>query len=246
MPFNIQEFKARIDRYGGMANNSFFTVNLIRQGAEISAMERDVTFFCHTVSMPGINFTTQMYRPNNIGIAQHMPVGIEAERLDCIVYVDDQKEVLRFFHQWMQSVYNYSDLGGKENPRAGTVDHLPYEINYKTDYTCVLVLRQYAKDGSFYEWIFDGVYPTDIGSIRLSWSDQAAPMDLPVHFSYSSFRTSGTRYGNASDVPFINLDESRTSGIVYNQQPNFLRDIRNVVNRFSNARDRLRSIFPNI
>lgn len=244
--FNTSDFKAKFDSYGGAALSNIFTVSLISKNDFTLDIERDFVFFCHTVSIPGINIVTQPYRPDNLGFSQSMPIGIEPERLDCLIMIDDQREIVRFFHDWLQRIYNYSDSDGKATPRFGTNDHLPYEINYKSEYSCRMVIHQYSRDGSTFEYIFDGVYPVDLGSTRMSWSDQAGIMELPVHFSYSSMKTSGTRIGNPGDVPFVQLDLSSQSGIQQLSLPVTIRDIRTKINNFRYSVGRLKQLVPDL
>lgn len=192
--FSINDFKSKLDRYGGPANPSLFSVHLFNKRPTADDFDPELTFFCHRATLPGINFVTQPHRPDNMGIAQHMPVGIEAQSLECMFIIDDNHKIFEFFHKWTSKVINYSAFNGKYMVRAGTTDHAPYEINYKSEYSKVMVIRHYSLNGETYEMTFDGVYPTDIASLQLSWNDSGA-MELPVHFSYSSFTNTSIELG---------------------------------------------------
>lgn len=211
---NINDFKCTMDKYGGPAISSLFHVELYSPDGSSSEVERDFRFLCHIASLPGFNLVTQPYRPDNIGIQQAMPIGIEGERLDVMVYLDDQHHVLNYFHSWIQRVYNYSAYAGKQTPRRGDNTHLPYEINYKSDYEKTMIIRHFSQDGQYYEYAFTGVYPVDLGAVRMSWADNGGTMDLPVNFGYSSFMTTGTRFGSAADVPYTKT--SYSNGIISN------------------------------
>jgi hypothetical protein len=189
--FSIRKFKTTLDAYGGPANPSMFRVNIYRSSDASDLGQADMTFLCHATNMPGINLITQQYRPDGIGMAQEMPIGMEAERLDCVFFLDDDHQVLTYFHDWIQKVYNYAGYDGKLKSMPNDFSHLPYEIGYRDDYSCTMTMEHFSVDGETYVYKFSNVFPVDIGSVRLSWADPAGPMDLPVHFSYSAFTVTG-------------------------------------------------------
>lgn len=185
--FDINRFKSKIDRYGGAANPSLFKVSILEKRPNTTEFLSDATFFCHTTNITGINIVTHAHRPDGMGVAAAMPVGIEGERLDLMFLVDDSHAVLKFFHKWMRSIYNYSSSIGNRSAMADDPTHGLYEIGYRSDYAKVIVVQHFSINGESYEWIFDDAYPVDIGNMRASWSDNSGHMELPVHFAYSRF-----------------------------------------------------------
>jgi hypothetical protein len=249
MPFNINEFKSRIDRYGGPARTSLFTVELT--GPTIQ--ENDLLFFCRNVTMPGIDIESAVYRQNGIDLPQVMPTGISREPLNCIFMLDSEHRVLSFFHNWMQRVVNYSTQGGNF---ASVDDQLPYEIGYKDEYACRMVIKYYSTDSNstvskFYEVVLDGVFPTNIPSIDLAWADNDNVATLPISFSYSRIQYSSEIRGipserNARGNGLLDLISNIGQiGQLINQQlvPQSVQDAINTYTRATNSFNRLRNIF---
>jgi hypothetical protein len=193
---NINEFKAKMDEYGGPARNNIFVVELYATNSDYMTSS-DLRMFCKTAVMPGIEATTMEYKPNNIGLSQQMPTGVTTTPVSCIFMLDSQHQVLSFFHEWMQNIVNYDMSGGSLAPNARDAEQLPYEIGYKKDYSMRMSIKMYSshdKD-SYYECILEDVFPTSIGSVELSWEANDQPATLAVAFSYSSVKMSGTNIG---------------------------------------------------
>lgn len=238
MVFNLNDFKAKLEQYGGPARKNLFTVEFV--SANQTQIERDLIFFCKDVNLPGIQLDTFEYRSDGYNMPQSMPMGIQKEPLSCVIMLDDSHTILRFFHEWMQKILNYDESSGRTAPRAGDNEHLPYEVNYKSEYAARMVVKIYSLDGSFYEIVFDGVYPTHLGSMSLGWAMNGDMNDLTVAFSYSSMKVSGTKTGSAGDIPFISVS---TSKILNLNDPTFITDIKNAVNDASKAIKGIKTLF---
>jgi hypothetical protein len=209
--FNINEFKARMDRHGGPALNSLFVVeitdNLLsaRTGNNIDTITtNDLRFFCQTVTVPGINLDVMQYRPTGVGFPEFMPMSSSPGALNCIFMLDTNHNVITYFHRWINSVIN---VGGNIG-RSGAFGTESREINYKSEYTTSMVVKHFSAYGpentvpGFYEYKFEGVYPTEVGGVTLSWSD-GSPSTATVNFSYSRILHSGFQPATAQDSRFV-------------------------------------------
>jgi len=252
MPFNINEFKSRLDRYGGPAKTSLFTVELT--GPNIQ--DNELLFFCKNVTLPGIDVETISYRQNGIDLPQSMPTAINREPLSCIFMLDSEHRVLSFFHTWMQRVVNYSTQGGNF---ASVDDQLPYELGYKDEYSCRMVIKYYSNDAAstetkFYEVVLDGVFPITVQSIDLAWENNDSFATLPVAFTYSRIQYSSEIRGipserNTRGNGLLDLISNIGQvGQLVNQQlvPQGIQDAINtytrVTNSFNNFTNRIRSL----
>jgi len=251
MAFNISEFKSRMDRFGGPARTSLFTVQLVGGPDSTFITGNDLMFFCKNVSLPGIDVGTIDYRPNGIDIPQSMPISISAEPLNCIFMMDSDHRVLSFFHAWMQKVVNYSTSGGNF---ASVNDQLPYELGYKNEYSCRMIIRYYSNYSSsrnFYEVILDDVYPKTVQSVDLGWETNNSFATLPVAFSYGKIRyaaeTTGSpteRFSRGTGL----LDLITTIGTVgqlidQSSRPRSIQDAINQFTRFTSSVDTIRGLF---
>ena len=205
MPFNINTFKATLDKYGGLSRNNIFEVQFDSPNASkwmpVGYDSSDLPFFCKTVTFPGIGFGVFDYRPTNIELPRSVPFAMNHDQLECIFMVDDAHKMLAYFHKWSQQIINYN-VNGKIN-----TNQLPYELGYKKDYIQTMTIRKYSKNpvvtydtaglpisatNDSYVCQLSEVFPVAIGSLSLSWDENDTFSVLPVSFSYSSIIYSGS------------------------------------------------------
>jgi hypothetical protein len=208
MAFSIDQFRNTLDVYGGPARNNLFMVTLTDNGNGFGTQDfdnRDLQFFCKTVTMPGVTLNVFDYRPNTIDMPQSMPFAMHYQSLECSFIVDDQHNVMRYFHNWMRRVMNFRPVGA---PGADSFSNnqLSYEIGYKRDYAQTMTITKFsrnastvssvARNGTAFQYdskyeckLFD-VYPVHVSGTNLSWADNDSYTELPVAFSYSSFEMS--------------------------------------------------------
>jgi hypothetical protein len=253
MAFNISEFKSRMDGFGGPARTSLFTVQLIG-GPGIGNQfitGNDLMFFCKNVTLPGIDITTFEHRQNAIDIPQSMPVAINAEPLACIFMLDSDHRILSFFHSWMQRVVNYSTTGGNF---ASVNDQLPYELGYKDEYTCRMIITYYsttATTRNFYEVVLDDVFPRTVGNIDLGWDNNNSFATLPVSFSYGRIRytaeapgTPTSRFARGTGLlDLITAIGSVSQTISQTSRPRSIQDALDQFTRISSSVNRLANVF---
>lgn len=250
--FNINDFKTTFDSYGGPQRLNLFVVELY--GADSRFVDtRDLRFFCKTVSIPEMNLDYIQNKPNSLGIQQHMPVGMQAGSLSAQFMLDSNHNILAFFHEWMQAIYNYDYSSGSLAPNSRDRDQLPYEIGYKSEYALNMVVRFYSyfDKTQFYEFTFTDVFPISIGAIDMSWDANDSYAVLPIGFSYSSMKVSGTGTGqivNDRSRGFGLLDfiiEAANFGqtITSTRRP---RSVQDAINQYTSIKDsfsKLKSIF---
>lgn len=206
MAFNINEFKSKVfsDKYGGLSKPNLFMMEIFRKDNS-EEVGKDLSFFCTSINMPGINFNTYEYRPDPNGLPQSIPVGINYAPINAIIMLDDNHKILSFFHEWMQMVYNYNSAGGKLNPRAGDPTHFPHELGYKSDYSCNMNIRYFSSNNPSNQYVvsLEGVYPYEITALDLSWDSNDQISKVAVQFSYSKFKMQGARSGPQADFGYV-------------------------------------------
>lgn len=197
MAFNINDFKATMDKYGGPARVSMFEVEIASTSLDGTAIApgiistRDLRFFCQSVSVPGINLETTYYRPSGIGFPESIPTASTPEALNCVFVLDNQHTIMTFFHRWMNTVMNVGSARG--NTDSGLAMH---EIEYKSSYAASsMIVRHYSStnESNTYEFEYLGVYPTQVGNVDLSWSGKDTIATITVNFSYSKLAYQGFR-----------------------------------------------------
>lgn len=245
MPFNINEFKSNMNRFGGPAQTSLFQVQFV--GTPIlfgtNARERDLTFFCSNAQVPGMTATTSDYvavgaRPKTF------VTGMNNEPASAVFMLDSDHQIQRFLHGWFQKVINYSTAGGNLSEVDGM---LPYEVGFKDEYACRMIIRHYStfnnKGGQYYEVVLDNAFPITVSPTDLSWQNASTPAIMAVSFAYDKIYYDGERVGFPSGRLSRGnglLDLLTTVGAISQLvdvgfKPQGIQDAINKLNRFNNA-----------
>lgn len=257
MPFNISRFKSTVDKYGGPAKSSLFEVILSKPATPNSRINNeDLTFFCTRVNFPGIAIENQTFT----AVAQRpiqFPSTISNNPISALFMVDSDHEVLKFFHNWMQQVLNYSTKDGNFAAIGETPGdlQLPYELGYKDDYACDMIIRHHSiasTGGKYYEVTLHKIYPFVLGDLELAWDDNDSFSVVPVQFAYDKIWYSGDRTGRQTERNGRGLLETLgdlagfadTVRQTINQgRPQSIQDAVNRLNRVRNSYDRLTDFF---
>jgi hypothetical protein len=214
MAFNISNFKSTFDKYGGPARPSLFEVIISKPAEKNSKIDvvREFSFFCKSINFPGVNI--QLSPMTAVAqMPKQFPTAMEAPPINAIFMIDSDHQILTFFHSWVQRVLNYNTANGPysavsfENSAGSELTELgrlPYEVGYKDDYACRMIIRHYSTEslpgesGKYYEVILDNVFPYQLGDLDLAWETNDSFLTLPVQFLYDGINFSGARAGNPS------------------------------------------------
>lgn len=254
MTFNINDFRAKFEKYGGAARVSLFTVEIYRpdKKAHVKIPVADLRFFCKSITFPGINLETVENRPYGVGMPVRHPTGMSAQDLNAIFLLDSGHQVLGFFHSWMQDVYNYraSDLGGANMYNS---NQAVYELGYHHDYSCNILIKYFSSHdpNAYYECMLEGAYPTQVGSIDLSWESNDQIATLPISFAFEKINFSGAASGpieSRTSRSFGLLDYITSIGSVGQaidsiRKPTSVQDAINLFTNVAYTWDNLRNIF---
>lgn len=209
MAFNINEFKSKVfgQKYNGFSRPNLFMMNISKDNNE--GVGQDLSFFCNAITFPGINLNTIEYRPDSNGLGQMIPTGIQYSSINAVIMLDDNHKILSFFHRWMQSIYNYNSIDGKNKPREGDSRHMPHELGYKKEYSCEMEIRFFSAGNasSFYSAKLTGVYPYEISPVELSWSNDSQISFVTVQFSYGAIKMQGAASGQVPNYYIVDGTE---------------------------------------
>ena len=208
MAFNLSKFKTNMDLYGGPAHTSLFEVQIVPRATVKSGLTpRELTFFCKNASVPGLSARTVGYE----AVAQlpkTFATGMDNTGMNCIFMLDSDHQVVSYFHSWFQHVCNFGTAAG---PFAETDGQLPFEVGYKDEYSCRMIIKYYSTRGkldTYYETILDNAFPVQIGDIDLAWENNDSYGTLPVSFAYDRIQFTGERFG------FPGFRFSRGNGLI--------------------------------
>lgn len=200
----ISDFRAKFEnRFNGPARpNLFYVVIEGGASAENLSSPSDLTAFCKSTTLPGINLKTFEYSPRNYGMTQTLPYSINAEPLNCTFMLDSSHIVLSYFHNWMQRVVNYNSSNMLGTSTINSKDYSPFELGYLSDYSTTMHIYFFSSDnvesGDKYVMTLYDVFPTNVSSLNLSWDDDNSIATMPVSFSYSHFTVSAAVDGSGT------------------------------------------------
>jgi hypothetical protein len=132
------------------------------------------------------------------GPVEKVPYGVQFSDVSMTWLVDSKSEIIDFMHQWMNTIVSHDSPGisgdGTTISNSSYRDKLggysPFEVGYKDAYTNpivrIYVYNRQQQVVTEYE-MFD-VFPMNIQSINLSWSDENQIQKLTVNFAYVNMR----------------------------------------------------------
>lgn len=238
MPFNINEFKSAMNRYGGPARKNLFVVEIagipsVNTGINVN----DIRFFCQNATVPGLNYSVADYYPNGFGVKQTIPLSVQLDQFNAVFMLDSDHMVLKFFHQWMQSVINYNNSNGSFSQIN---NQLPYEIGYKKDFATTITVKHYSTDSQdyYYEYVLADAFPTQVSGIDVAWADNDSYATVTVNFAYSHIVMSGSKTGSVTErfargTGTLEMINSIGASGQFINQVNLPRNIQDAINEFT-------------
>lgn len=176
MAFNINEFRANLDK-SGIYNPSDFRV-MINKGD--STVVSDNSFRCQATELPGRAIATAELKTS--GPIQKIGYESIFSELVLSFILDETLSQKDFFETWQNEVLgNYRDIEG--------VDTSMFNLGYFDDYVARVTVENYSQTGNITNrYTYEEAYPTSVGDISLSWQSGSELALLPVTFSYTYFR----------------------------------------------------------
>ena len=172
---NINDFKAKLAGGGARANQ--FKVTMPFPGyAQVGGEIEDFAVLCTATTIPAMTVgnINVPFRGRQIKIAGDRTFADWA-----VTVLNDTNFKLRnAFERWQNGINNMTDNEGLSNP-----------VDYQVD----AFLDQLDRNGNTLKsYTLRGAYPTEVGSIELSYSENDAVETFGVTFQYQYFETNTT------------------------------------------------------
>ena len=172
---NINDFKAKLAGGGARANQ--FKVTMPFPGyAQVGGEIEDLASLCTATTIPAMTVgnINVPFRGRQIKIAGDRTFADWA----VIVLNDTNFKLRNAFERWQNGINNMTDNEGLSNP-----------VDYQVD----AFLDQLDRNGNTLKsYTLRGAYPTEVGSIELSYSENDAVETFGVTFQYQYFETNTT------------------------------------------------------
>lgn len=214
MTFNIEGFKAVVNRHDGLQKSAKF--ELLITPPFRHPMSSDLRFFAETASIPGIGFTANEIKHLGFGLTAANPTSTNFEDMTVTFLADGAGNVRRFFEQWIRSIYNH----GERNSESPT--GLPlYRYAYPSEYEGTIVIRMFNETGEQSRaYTLMRVYPKAVGATQIGWEMNDAINRVPVTFYYYSWKSDLAQSAGIPDnTAWTNLirDVARTNDTIFTQ-----------------------------
>jgi hypothetical protein len=210
--FDINSFRSEIGKNDVLPTHSYLvTFAPFRLGSKanvpltefITNNSDKLILRCESVVLP----TVQLLEEENIrrygyGPVEKVPYGVQFNDLTITWLVDKRSELIQFFYQWMNTIVFYETQGNEAMDRAGEVNsegfgrkgleqYFGYEVGYKDEFTCPRVrVSVYDRElNTVTEYILYDVFPMNIQSQNLAWSQENEVQKLTVTFSFINMVT---------------------------------------------------------
>ena len=198
MAFSINEIVGSINALGGLAKASKFEVMITREGGQ------DLMYLCESATLPGVSMLTDEIKMAGYGNIEKRPYGLIFQDVQLNFMVDQDGGVIKFFHQWMQSINNFND---KTNPN-GTASNSglsPNVFAYPDEYRSEVNLFLYNESDNSGKKTLDGIvgepqkiatytlleaYPLAVGDAQVDWGASDQILKLPVTMTFTSWHSS--------------------------------------------------------
>ena len=207
MPFDINEIKSIIGRYG-IAKTSTFATLLSPPSAVKSNIINDLPMLCDTVNLPGINFDLDQTRYKGYGLYEKRPTQASFEDITMTIIADGKGLVLEFIQKWMAYVMNID--GNSPSSSYGIKSEI---FNFPADYYGTIDIYIYDVNGNKYQtYTMHQAFPVALGAIQMGWENVDSLMRIPVSFTYRSF-TSNALQSLANTSSETGITNSNTRNI---------------------------------
>jgi len=194
MPFNVNDFKARIG--GRLASPANFRV--LFSGAILKGgSDRMLALLCNSTQLPGRSLDTNEYTTH--GPIRKYPYQNVYDDVTFSFYCEESMGVSELFHEWHSFICDNNTTN---------------EFSYYEDYVSDMIIEQFDAAGNITRSVkLIDAYPVMVSPLDLSWSSQNEFLNLQVTFTFKYWREEpvlNKPFGNYLEVNslFPNFDIS--------------------------------------
>jgi hypothetical protein len=185
MTFNVYDMLGAMNASGGISKASKFFVEITPPFS--FGVDYNIFFLCEAAVLPGVALGTEEIRMAGYGAVEKRPNNLAFQDMPLTFFNDSNGQVLSFFHQWMQSVYNFN---GSTNP-AGTARNLAAgTFAYPKEYYGTVSITHFDDSGSeIITYTLYEAYPIVVGDIQVDWGLTDQLVRVPITFAYTYWET---------------------------------------------------------
>jgi len=164
MPFNLNDFKAAVNQYGGILRDNKWLFSMpqpppslanssaVTGSSSLLNSQNAISFWCEAGTFPAVMMEVSEVRRYGYGVIEKKPFVPKFTDIDLTFRLDGDGMVFNFLHSWMRLVdlyesSNSSGSGTWSSPLGPLPNQHPYELGYKADYAVNIVLEAFNDEG---------------------------------------------------------------------------------------------------
>jgi len=170
MPFNLNEFKAKLDGQL-LANPAYFRV--LFTGSIVRSDEASLlAVLCNQAQLPGRSFVTNEYTTH--GPIRKVPYQNIYDDVVLSLYCREDMGTFKIFQEWQNYIVNSSSAN---------------EFSYFDDFTSDIIIEQYNSLGKVtYACKLIDAYPVMVAPLQLDWGNKDSFSNMQVTMAYRYWR----------------------------------------------------------
>jgi hypothetical protein len=175
MPFDIDRFRANLDR-GGLAKSANFQVMVQRPFGSNINMERDLQFRCTSCSIPGRHIDTTPTQ--DFVFPKYVGYNVSLDDVSMRIILSEDLAEKIYFEEWVDRVTG--------SYRTGQTSNTMFDYGFYDDYALntIVDITQFDATGfPTHRHTLREAFPISVGSVDLSWEDDSI-LYLDVTFKY--------------------------------------------------------------
>ena len=190
MPFNLQQFKVRIDNSGlFQANRGVLRIIpppiMLTRATQNALQAYEIEYLIDSFSLPGVSWaSSDGIRRYGYGIMESRPYVPIFTDLPITIMTDNNADAYSFFYEWTNLIVNYDYSQGIAGRRNG---YRTYEVGYKEDYASpeVQALCFNERDELILSFRMRDAFPTSMDQVPINWSltNEISRLGINLHFT---------------------------------------------------------------
>jgi hypothetical protein len=209
--FNIKRFREEVSSADSILPTHSFLVVFspmpwaLQKFPAAGKLDSLLTMRCDNVILPSISLLQeQSIRRYGFGPVENVAYGVNSADFTLQFIVDKEALVVQFFEAWLNTIVNRNSYGGANMNSVSQSGRRPYEVAYKDTYACssVNVFMYDRSQNAIMEYNIYDVYPTNIQSMNMSWSEENSLMKLNVVFSFTDLQIMQSNAKNTQSAAF--------------------------------------------
>jgi hypothetical protein len=147
---------------------------------------------CNSAALPGVQMLTSDYKRQGFGTFDRRPFGVQITDIPLTFFVDNQGNLMNFFHEWMDNIVHYHEGGAAAGEHAvkggASSGYQKFEVGYRTDYitTIEIYCFNHVSDTIMKYTLYEA-FPIQMGDITLAWAESNSFSILPVQFTFRTY-----------------------------------------------------------